>query len=65
MRRLRVLTGVGFAQPMIGAPETMAISGSTSVPIGSVCTTGFSDTRPRRRAVSSPSWLADHACAAS
>jgi hypothetical protein len=59
------LTGVGFAQPMSGAPDTIAIRGSSNVPIGSVCAIGFNVTRPSRFAVSSPSWLADHACAAS
>ena len=41
------------------------MSGSNNVPIGSMCTTGFNETRPSRFAVSSPSWLADQACAAS
>ena len=35
------------------------------VPIGSMCTAGFSDTRPSSRAVGSPSRSADQACAAS
>ena len=62
---MRTFTGVGFAQPMTGAFEIIAMSGRRSVPMGSVWTTGFSETRPRRLAVSSPSRLADHACAAS
>jgi len=64
-RRFLGLTGVGLAQPRMGAPVTIATSGSSSVPIGSTWTMGFRETRPRRRAVSSPSMLADQACAAS
>jgi hypothetical protein len=58
-------TGTGFAQPMIGRLVVMAMSGKTIVPIRSICTAGFSDTRPRNRAVGSPRRSADHACAAS
>ena len=49
-----MLTGTGFAQPMIGRLLKIAISGSRIVPIGSMWTIGFSDTRPSRRAVGSP-----------
>ena len=60
-----MFTGTGFAQPMIGSPLIAATSGSSIVPIGSMWTMGFSDTRPSRRAVGSPSRSAVHACAAS
>ena len=33
-RRLRMLTGTGFAQPISGRPVTIAISGRTMVPVG-------------------------------
>ena len=56
-------TGTGFAHPMMGAPAVMATMGRSSVPIGSMCRTGFSETRPRRSAVGSPSLAADQACA--
>ena len=60
-----MFTGTGFAHPMSGAPLTIAISGNRIVPIGSACTSGFSDTRPSSRAVGSPSRSAVQACAAS
>ena len=60
---IAIITGVGFAQPITGTPPMMASSGNTTVPIGSMCTSGLSDTRPSRRAVSSPNRLAVHACA--
>ena len=50
-----MLTGTGFAQPISGAPLIIAISGNRTVPMGSACTIGFSDTRPSSRAVGSPS----------
>ena len=50
---------------MSGTPLTIAISGNRTVPIGSACTSGFSDTRPSSRAVGSPSRSAVHACAIS
>ena len=40
-------------------------SGNSTVPIGSACTIGLSDTRPSSRAVGSPSRSAVHACAIS
>src|SRR5438093_5119493 len=61
----RGLTGTGFAQPMSGTPLIIAISGKITVPIRSAWTIGFSETRPSRRAVGSPSWSAVHACAIS
>ena len=61
----RVSTGTGLAQPISGTPVSNAISGNTSVPIGSTCTAGLSDSRPSCRAVGSPSRSAAHACAAS
>ena len=64
-RSFRMSTGTGFAQPMIGRFVVIAISGNTIVPIRSMCTAGFSDTRPRNRAVGSPSRSAVQACAAS
>ena len=64
-RSFRMSTGTGFAQPMIGRFVVMAISGKTIVPIRSMCTAGFSDTRPRNRAVGSPSRSAVQAWAAS
>jgi hypothetical protein len=45
------------------APRNTAKSGNAIVPMGSMCTTGFSDTRPCKRAVSSPHFHATHACA--
>jgi hypothetical protein len=50
---------------MSGAPVTIAISGKRIVPIGSAWTSGLSETRPRKRAVESPSRSAVHACAIS
>src|SRR5476649_2395992 len=47
------------------APLTIEISGNSTVPIGSACTSGFSETRPSSRAVGSPSRSAVHACAIS
>src|SRR5687767_627264 len=64
-RRFRMSTGTGFAQPISGAPVTMAINGKRRVPMGSTCTAGLSDSRPSNRAVGSPSQFAVHACAAS
>ena len=61
--RLFGSTGTGLAHPMIGAPAVMATIGSSSVPIGSMCRTGFSEIRPRRSAVRSPKRAADQACA--
>ena len=58
-------TGTGFAHPMSGRFVTIAISGKRIVPIGSMCTTGFSEMRPSSRAVESPSRSAVQACEAS
>src|SRR5712691_12270071 len=60
-----MFTGTCLAQPISGAPLTIAISGNRIVPIGSACTSGLSDTRPSRRAVGSPRRSAVHACAIS
>ena len=57
-------TGTGFAQPMSGRFVNIAIGGNSSVPIGSMWTTGFNDTRPGE-AVGSPRASADQAWAAS
>src|SRR5580765_5702969 len=48
---------------MSGTPATSASNGNRTVPIGSACTIGLRDTRPRSRAVGSPSRSAVHACA--
>jgi hypothetical protein len=64
-RRFRISTGTGLAHPSTGRLVISAISGNTTVPIGSMCTAGLSETRPRLRAVGSPSRYADHAWAAS
>ena len=64
-RRFRMSTGTGFAQPISGAPVTIAIKGKRTVPMGSMCTAGLSDSRPSNRAVGSPSRFAVQACAAS
>src|SRR4051794_24853849 len=58
-----MFTGTGFAQPINGTPLTMLSRGKITVPIRSACTTGFSDTRPSRRAVGSPRRAAVQACA--
>src|SRR5712692_1498633 len=60
-----MFTGTGLAQPISGAPLTIAMSGNRIVPIGSACTSGLSDTRPSSRAVGSPRRSAVHACAIS
>ena len=51
----RKSTGTGLAQPISGTPVVIASSGNSSVPMGSMCTTGFRDSRPSMRAVGSPS----------
>ena len=53
--RLRKSTGTGLAQPISGKPVVMASSGNSSVPMGSMCATGFKVSRPSMRAVGSPS----------
>src|SRR5690348_9564344 len=60
-----MLTGTGLAQPSTGIGLNIASSGIRIVPIGSMCTTGLSDTRPSCRAVGSPSLSDVQACAAS
>src|SRR5690348_7758694 len=60
-----MFTGTGFAQPISGTPLTMLNSGKITVPKRSACTTGFSETRPSRRAVGSPRRSAVQACAIS
>src|SRR3954466_855533 len=47
-RGWRVFTGTGLAQPINGRWLIAAMIGSSSVPIGSMWTTGLSDTRPSR-----------------
>src|SRR5688572_26052561 len=64
-RRLFMLTGTGLAQPISGSPLMAEITGSSTVPIQSMWTSGFSETRPSIRAVGSPSLSAVQACAAS
>ena len=43
-----MFTGTGLAQPRIGSPLNIASSGSRIVPIGSMWTSGFNDTRPEQ-----------------
>ena len=47
----QVFTGTGFAQPMSGTPPMSASNGKMTVPIGSACTIGFSETLPSSPAV--------------
>ena len=61
--KFRVSTGVGLAHPNGGKPSTIRISGMRMVPKGSMCTSGFSETRPSIFAVGSPRRLAIQACA--
>ena len=69
--KLRVITGVGFAQPIRNPlkklnPKNgpkMTSAGNSSVPIGSTWYMGFSVMRPCSRAVWSPRRDAIHACA--
>ena len=63
LRKLSGSTGVGLAQPMKPIPESMPISGTSTVPIGSTCLIGFSEIRPSMRAVGSPHRFAVQACA--
>ena len=63
--RLRSITGTGFAQPIKGRLLTTAMIGRRTVPIQSMWTSGFNETRPSARAVGSPSLSAVQACAAS
>ncbi len=44
--KFRESTGVGLAHPKGGYPSTIRISGMMIVPKGSMCTMGFSETRP-------------------
>src|SRR6185437_4367967 len=69
--KLRVITGVGLAQPTsrplkklnpMNGPK-MISAGNSSVPMGSTCATGLSVIRPCRSAVWSPSREAVHAWA--
>ena len=55
--KLYGLYGTGFAQPKV-KPAKYVISGTTIVPIGSMCFNGFRVRRPCRRAVGSPRRLA-------
>src|SRR6266403_2909426 len=47
-------TGVGFAQPISGAPVKKEMAGNNNVPMGSTCTIGFRLIRPCSLARSSP-----------
>ena len=60
--RLLKLTGTGFAKPNINRPPEPKSSnaGNKIVPKGSICLKGLKGTRPRRLAVSSPSFKAAH-----
>jgi hypothetical protein len=65
---LRVLprfTGVGLADPKMSFPEDRIYmkSGRRTLPKGSRCRSGFRLIRPRSRAVVSPNFRADQACA--
>ncbi len=71
LRKLRVITGVGLAQPTrnplkklnpMNGPK-MISAGNSSVPTGSTWYMGLSVMRPSRRAVWSPSREAIHAWA--
>ena len=71
LRKLRVMTGVGLAQPTnmplkklspMKGPK-MISAGKSRVPMGSTWYIGLSVTRPCRRAVWSPSREAIQACA--
>ncbi len=64
-RKFRISTGTGFAHPISGRPDNMPTSGNNTVPIQSICASGFSVSRPNCRAVESPRRSAAHACAAS
>ena len=44
----RTFTGTGFAQPISGSPEYIAISGNSTVPIQSMCASGLSVSRPEQ-----------------
>src|SRR3954453_17604391 len=58
--------GTGVAQPnRKGALNRSRRVGTRTVPNGSTCLSGLSVTRPSRKAVSSPSFQAAYACAAS
>ncbi len=63
LRHRNGLTGVGFAQPINGAPVKNAIAGNRRVPMGSTCAAGFRLMRPCNRARSSPNLFDIHACA--
>ena len=71
LRKLRVMTGVGLAQPTSMPPNMLnpmsgpkiMIAGNSRVPMGSTWYMGLSVTRPSRRAVWSPSSEAVQACA--
>ncbi len=60
-RNRHAATGTGFAQPNMNTTRPTVSSwlisrkpGSRMVPTRSTCTSGLSDSRPARRAVSSP-----------
>ena len=53
-RGAAAVTGTGFAQPMQRRTAEHGTSGSSTVPMRSAWTIGFSDTRPSSRAVGSP-----------
>ncbi len=56
LRKLKGLTGTGFAQPKTKpVPVRIKNAGNRIVPIGSIWLIGFKLTRPSTRAVGSPS----------
>ena len=66
LRRRPKSIGTGFAYPnRNGARMSSSNAGRTMVPKGSMCRAGLKVSLPARRAVSSPSFHATQACAAS
>ena len=66
LRKLPKFTGTGFAHPnRIGEWISNSIPGRSTVPIGSMCFSGFAVTRPSIQAVWSPKIRATYPCAAS
>src|SRR6478735_11826009 len=68
LRKLLGLTGTGLAQPIRNPASAepdmdrkIIINGINTVPIGSICTSGFKEIRPSDLAVSSPHLEAIHA----
>ena len=61
--KLFLLTGTGFAQPIKAKPEANDANGIITVPIRSTCFIGLNVSLPSFRAVSSPNWDAENACA--